>query len=164
MCRYRSGAWHTRLGTTPTWLDAECWNAVVVCSTFRNAELLCRCADTGVGAWHTRLGTTPTWPASVSSGWPTWWRAAVTPPLFHSHSRTSWMRLLNIRYRYHRPVPFRQCCRSGSVSFWASRFLPSSSKKSKKNFDFCCFLTSPYDILSLKIDVDVPLKSKKPKM
>jgi hypothetical protein len=36
--------------------------------------------------------------------------------------------------------------------------------KSKKNLDFYCFVTSPYDFLSyFKIDVNVSSKSKKPK-
>ncbi len=126
----------------------------VSCSIYRNAELLlCRYADTGAGVWHTRPGTTPTWPASVSSGWPTWWRAAVTPPLFPSHSRTWQMRLLNIRYLsvtvpYRpEPVPISEVLystRYGSVSFWA--FI--IEQKSMKNLDFYCFVTSPYNFLS----------------
>jgi hypothetical protein len=44
-----------------------------------------------------------------------------------------------------------------------SRFLPSPSKKSKKNLDSYCFVTSqgsPYDFLSFKVDVNVPSKVK----
>ncbi len=57
----------------------------------------------------------------------------------------------------------------GSVCFWASRIrilicqsqvrnriLPSSSKNSKKNFDFYCFVTF-CDFFSFKSDVNVPV-------
>jgi hypothetical protein len=69
----------------------------------------------------------------------------------------------------------KQCCGSGSTCFWASRIrihlsevwiririLLSTCKNSKKNLDSYYFVTL-FDFLSLKNDVNVPLKSNKQK-
>ena len=42
------------------------------------------------------------------------------------------------------------------------RILPSSSKESKKDLDFYCFVTS-FGLLSLKIDVKEPSRSNRQK-
>ncbi len=51
-------------------------------------------------------------------------------------------------------------CSVGFVWFWASRILPSTSKRTdKKNLDFYSFLWLLFTLLSLKTDVYVPTVS-----
>jgi hypothetical protein len=61
----------------------------------------------------------------------------------------------------------QQCCGSestGSICFWASRILLSTSKNGKKNPDSYCLVTgTSFELFIFEKDVNVPLKSNEQK-